>query len=367
MVNLPRQAHVYGVLAMLALIAGMVWTLRFDSPRMALAQQVPFDCSAVVTDGGFENPQLPDGVTYAGGLTNWSGSYDVIAGGTAARTGRQYIHANSRVRQELVTSNLLAGDTVTVTAWHNYTLRMHIESNGPVVASTISEGGTTGTWTAGQISYTLIEDAQPLTIQLDRLSSSPRVDDVTATCTRAVAPTETPTPTQTPSPTTTSTPTQTPSPTATTEPTATSTPTGIPADPIPDTTIQVIGDPRFPIVNSAVIPGHDDLAYTLETPPGIGTVVVDPSGSFVYTVPPTTATGATFTVLATAPGGETAVVTVTIIFEIDKTIPNGGGTVVPGGTGGGGDATDARSTGNQGTDDEPDPTSVPSGGRIQQP
>jgi hypothetical protein len=81
------------------------------------------------------------------------------------------------------------------------------------------------------------------------------------------------------------------------------------------------------------------------------------------------ATGDSFTVLATAPDGETAVVTVVVSFEVDPTVSTKG-TVKPGGTGNGGNPDDARSPG--GTV----PTAVPSDedddqsdddGRVERP
>jgi hypothetical protein len=346
---------------MLALIAGMVWTMRIDSSQRALAQQVPVDCSGIVFNGSFEDPFVPP-ESIGPEATGWDGGHYTQNDPNSSHSGSQFavLTLSSFLAQTLDTGELLAGDTITISLQHVDGVALTLGTSS-LNATYVG----TGSWQPDSISYTLATDGEPVTLRIDRgvvISLAPMVDTVTASCSR-VAPTETPTQTQTPTPPPTNTPTQTP------PPTATSTPTGIPADPVPDTTIQVIGDPRFPIVNSAVIPGYDNLVYTLQTPPGIGSVIVDPDGSFVYTVPSTVASGSSFTVLATAPGGEMAVVTVTVIFEIDKTIPNGGGSVGPGGngTGGGGDATDARSTGNQGTGDEPDPTSVPSGGRIQRP
>jgi hypothetical protein len=138
---------------------------------------------------------------------------------------------------------------------------------------------------------------------------------------------------------------------------------------VPATTVRVTADPRFPITGSAAIPGEAGLIYSLKTAPSIGSVVVNADGSFIYTVPSTMAAGDSFTVLATAADGETAVVTVIITFEIDPTVSTKG-TVKPGGTGtGDGTPNDAR----DGVPSQPQPTSEPSDdsddddGRVERP
>jgi hypothetical protein len=123
---------------------------------------------------------------------------------------------------------------------------------------------------------------------------------------------------------------------------------------IPDTTIQVTGDPRFAITGSAVIDGYD-LTYTLQSPPFNGNVVVNPNGTFTYTAATYGVTSDQFTILATADNGETALITVTVTLEVDPGVSTTG-TVKPGGSSsGGGDPVDARA----GDPAEPQPTPVP--------
>jgi hypothetical protein len=377
MVRFPRHARVYVALAMLMLLAGLVWTARVDSPRTVLAQDAPFDCSGIVFNGSFEDPVYPGG-GYGPPAAGWGdGHFRVHNQDQPAHSGNlsAILLVGSFLSQQLDTDTLQAGDTITISLWHIGGVSLTLGSSS---LNATYEGAND--WEAAAISYTLVSNSEPVTLRVDRGNVSfQRVDTVTASCSRAApteTPTETPTNTPTETPIPTNTPTQTPSPTATSTPTETpvptaiSTPTETPADPIPDTTITITGDPRFPIAGSARIPGYDDLTFTPRTPPVIGTVVVNPDGSFTYTAPVTLATGDTFTVLATAPNGETAVVTVVITFELDKTIPTYG-EIKPGGPGSGGgtggDPVDARSSVDPDDDDNPQSTSTPSDGRVQQP
>jgi hypothetical protein len=140
---------------------------------------------------------------------------------------------------------------------------------------------------------------------------------------------------------------------------------------LPDQQVTVTGDPRFPISGSAAIPGVEGVTYALNSAANNGSVVVSPNGSFTYTAASTLVTSDTFTVLATAPNGETALVTINIILEIDPTVPTYG-SVKPGSgggsNGGGGNAGDARSPSSDDNDDDDDvaPTPTPGGGRVQQ-
>jgi hypothetical protein len=76
MIIFPRHARVCLALAMLALLAGLVWTARVDTPRAVLAQDVPFDCSGIVTNGSFEHPVVPPHV-HGPEATGWIGEHQV--------------------------------------------------------------------------------------------------------------------------------------------------------------------------------------------------------------------------------------------------------------------------------------------------
>jgi hypothetical protein len=163
----------------------------------------------------------------------------------------------------------------------------------------------------------------------------------TSNCVAVIVTDPAPTPTTEP----TVEPTVTPEPTA--EPTTTPEP-----EPIPDTSMSVTGDPRFPISGQVSIPGFTGLTYTLNSQPSNGTVTVQPDGTFTYSAESYLATFDSFTVLATAADGETAMVTVTVTLVIDPTVPTYG-EVGDGGTGYGGDVYDPRNSA------RPNPTAVP--------
>jgi hypothetical protein len=79
-----------------------------------------------------------------------------------------------------------------------------------------------------------------------------------------------------------------------------------------------------------------------------------------------TLTGDQFTVLATAPGGNTATITVTIAYAIDPAVPSYG-TVKPGGTGSGGPASDARGGNVSGSNPTQTPAPSESDDRVDRP
>jgi hypothetical protein len=164
----------------------------------------------------------------------------------------------------------------------------------------------------------------------------------TPTPTNTTEPTSTPT--ETPEPT--STPTETPEPTST--PTETPEPTTVP---VPDADLTVTGDPRFEVPGLANTSGSG-LTYTLGTGPANGSVIVAPDGSFIYIADSYLVNGDTFTVIAIDSNGDSAVITVTVVLQVDKSIPTSG-SVSPGSGGGGGVPNDARFP------NEPLPTSVP--------
>jgi hypothetical protein len=144
-------------------------------------------------------------------------------------------------------------------------------------------------------------------------------------------------------------------------------PTEVPSE-LPDQHLTVTGDPRFPVTGSAAIPGVEGVTYALNTSPTYGSVVVAPNGSFTYTAASTLVSSDTFTVLATAEDGNTALITVTITLQIDKSVPTYGD-VQPGSGGGGsgGDPVDARSPSSSDNEVSPTPTPVPTptGDRVQ--
>jgi hypothetical protein len=166
-------------------------------------------------------------------------------------------------------------------------------------------------------------------------------------------------PTETPSPT--STPTETPAPTNT----PTITPTPEPTQ-VPDTSLDVTGDPRFPITGSVSTDDYIDWTFALATLPANGSVDLQSSGEFSYTASNIWLSGDEFTFLATAPGGETATITVTIVYAIDPGVPTTG-TVEPGGTGSGGPVNDARDGSSSGASPTQTPESSDSDGRVDRP
>jgi hypothetical protein len=382
--------------------------------RSTLAQAAPFDCSTVVTNGGFEDPQV--GAPTGDGATGWDGPYFVYHNPPWAHSGNQYaeISLGTTLTQVLNTSGLLAGDTLTIGFW-----------NDNSVTATLGTGSTTtpntgdNVYQFGSVSYTLVTDAEALTVSFIAAQRRPFVDDVSASCTRtpAIVANDQPfsvayegsedgnltatggsgaytfaagdAPTRgtvdidpdgsftytagdgqsgTDSFTFTVTDSANSALTDTgmvTITIAASEPSPTPSpgpESIPDTILAVTSDPRFPIDGSATIDGYADLTYTLATPPSNGTVTVDPDGQYSYHANNIYLAGDTFTVLATAPGGETALVTVHVTYAIDPTVPTYG-KVSPGSTGNGGDAEDTRSGSSSPSD--PAPTSTPSDGRVQ--
>jgi hypothetical protein len=330
----------------MAMALASVWIAQ-GKHSPVLAQGSPLDCSNIVTNGSFEGGNVdenrPVGWTGTGEFDTHRDSSYFNAEDDLSYDGDYHAHISPGgvMSQVLDTSALGVGDTITI----DFHTKGYFGGNDllTITLGTSSTGIQTDQedeWMAGSISYTLTSIAEAVTLSFS--GDNPLIDGVSASCTAAD-------------------PTPTPSPTATATATATSTP-----DSIADITIPVTGDPRFPIEGSAAIPGESGLTYTLATPPAIGSVTVNADGSFTYTAPSTMATGDTFTVLATPEEGETAIVTVVITFEIDKTVPTQG-KVGSGGTGGGGggDATDSRSPSDSGSQVDAEPTSTPSGGRVQ--
>jgi hypothetical protein len=97
-------------------------------------------------------------------------------------------------------------------------------------------------------------------------------------------------------------------------------------------------------------------------------VVVQSDGAFTYTANSYAVTFDQFTVRAS----DSTMITVKLVLAIDKSVPTTG-EVKPGGSGSGGsggDPQDARSPASsdeRDDKDDPEPTSTPSGGRVQEP
>jgi hypothetical protein len=72
-------------------------------------------------------------------------------------------------------------------------------------------------------------------------------------------------------------------------------------DYIPDVTVTVAGDPRFPVTGSAAIPGYTGLTYAVETGPSNGSMVLAADGSFEYVAFDSGAVSDTFTVTTRPP------------------------------------------------------------------
>lgn len=188
--------------------------------------QSSLDCSGIVVNGSFEEPTA----------VGWNGVARLVNHAPYAADGTQFIYlsvSGGTTWQDLDTSGLLAGDTITITFWHDEA----------VVATLGSTSVTTANWPwyethAASVSYTLIADAEPVRLSFAKApgTTKPIVDAVSASCTR-VEPTPEPTvePTIAPTIAPTEPPLATP---VTQEPTAvpvteepTSEPTSVPAQP----------------------------------------------------------------------------------------------------------------------------------------
>jgi hypothetical protein len=327
---------------------GSTWTV----PRASVAQNEVCGGSVDIANGGFESPEVPDFTAAPFVPTSWTGS------GSVAVIGPTYDNSSQSAQlagpddpgsiAQALSQPDLPGSTVTLT--------IRARSSGTVTfnGETQPFAGSGTAWVVSTVTFDIPASAAlPLTLTLaDQAGGTIGVVDSISGAYAKPCPTPTPTDTPIPTNTPTPTPTMTTSPTATTEPepTATTDP-----DPTADQEITITGDPRFPITGSAAIPGAPGLAYALGIPPALGTVSVLPDGSFTYTAISSLATGDRFTVIATAAGGETATVTVTVIYEVDKSVPTYG-EVGPGGTGYGGPVEDAR---NPSHPPSPQPTAVP--------
>jgi hypothetical protein len=315
--------------------------------QRVIAQNAPFDCSGIVTNGSFESPAILG--TDLVQPTGWSGTV-VLIQHSHAYAGSQFVSlggVGDSVSQTLATAGLQAGDTITISL--RYDERVVI-SLGTASLTTPHVGGLM--WGEASISYTLLADDEAVTLTVTRADGAfgPYLDAVTASCTRTQAteaPTETPTstPTETPTETPTNTPTSTPTETPTSEPT--NTPTEVPDV---EVELTISGDPRFPVTGSVALdtPG---LTYSMLDAPAQGSVVLQPDGAFTYTADSSLVTSDRFTVLAS----DGTTITVNLILAVDTTVPTYG-EVQPGGTGYGGPVEDAR---NPSTASSPTPTSVP--------
>jgi hypothetical protein len=339
---------------------GSAWTV----PRASVAQDEVCGGEVGIVNGGFESPAVPDYTAAPFVPTSWTGSGSVAVIGPTHDNSSQSVQLADpddpgSISQALSQPDLL-GSTVTLT--------IRARSSGTVTfnGETQPFAGPGTAWIVSTVTFDIPASAAlPLTLVLaDQAGGTIGVVDsisgVYAKPCPTPTPTDTPIPTNTPTPTPTMTPSPTPSPTSIPSPTPSPTTSPGPTattslEPIPDQQLTITGDPRFPITGSAAIPGEPGLTYTLGTPPALGTVSVLPDGSFTYTAASSLATGDEFTVIATAAGGVTATVNVTVVYEVDKSVPTYG-EVEPGGTGYGGPVEDAR---NPVSPPSPSPTLVP--------
>jgi hypothetical protein len=344
--RLSRRAGFLGIsLVVLVVVAiGGTWAV----PREGVAQNET--CSGVleIVNGGFESPAV-GGTAELQPPTGWTGAgfVSIHPPGTTFASGTQFVLLGYQGLYGSISQELPAGDL----EGEGVGVHFFVTSSGSGtvafnrIVQSISTPGE-GAWEF----FGPLDPSLPMTLSLSGTGTF-YVDSITATYEKPCpTPTESPTPspTMTPIPSATETPqptaTETPQPTATSEPGS-----------IADQQMTITGDPRFPIQGSAAIPGEPGLTYALGTSPVLGTAIVAPDGSFTYTAVSSLASSDQFTVIATALGGETAIITVTVIYEVDKSIPTYG-EVEPGGTGNGGPVEDARNPSNP---SEPEPSAVP--------
>ena len=158
------------MLAVIALLTGLLWMDGSPArPATVLALDAIIPCGDVVTNGGFE----------AGG-TGWSGNFQALQIPVAAHSGNGLASmsgSGGSLSQALNTSELRAGDTLSISYWH---------AGGAATASlhtTVTNSGPFSGYNQVSISYTLTADAQPVTLTIAQADGTPSFDDVTASCT----------------------------------------------------------------------------------------------------------------------------------------------------------------------------------------
>lgn len=79
----------------------LVLTGFIASSSVVSAQDVSFDCSGVVANGGFEDPQLGQSEAEPNGATSWNGSYRLVNFEPNAHGGTQFVSFSAVVAPEL--------------------------------------------------------------------------------------------------------------------------------------------------------------------------------------------------------------------------------------------------------------------------